>query len=80
MNGLVQRVTARPKVEWLLTRYPVRRWRAIRRWPPVIMLGTCITELTGRVHHPGWRVKLAFDAVYLAVFAATLATDDCLQR
>lgn len=39
VTGLVPRVTAYPKVQWLLTRYPVRRWRAIRRWPPVIMLG-----------------------------------------
>lgn len=38
-RALAQRVTAHPKVEWLLTRYPVRRWRAIRRWPPVVILG-----------------------------------------
>jgi hypothetical protein len=79
-HALTLRITAHPKVEWLLTRYPVRRWRAIRRWPPVLMLGFFSQDLTDRVHHPGWRVKLAFDAFYLATFAATLAADAYLQR
>lgn len=77
---LAQRVKAHPKVEWLLSRYPVRRWRAIRRWPPVLMLGIFADEVTQRVHHPDWRVKLVFDAFYLAILAAALAADACLQR
>ena len=79
-RALVQRATAHPKVEWLLTRYPVRRWRAIHRWPPVVMLGLFNEDVTQWVHHPDWRVKLALDAFHLASLAAVLATDAYLQR
>jgi hypothetical protein len=79
-RALTQRITAHPKAEWLLTRYPVRRWRATRRWPPVLMLGFFIRDVTQRVQHPDWRVKLAFDAFPLAALAAALAVDAYLQR
>ena len=79
-RALAQRVTAHPKVEWLRTRYPVRRWRAIRRWPPVIILGVFNEDVAQRVDHPDWRVKLALVACHLASLAAVLATDAYLQR
>ena len=78
-RALTLRITAHPKVEWLLTRYPVRRWRAIRRWPPVLLLGFFSRDLTDRVHHPDWRVKLAFDVFYLAILGVALAADAYLR-
>ena len=78
-RALAQRVTAHPKAEWLLTRYPVRRWRAIRRWPPVVMLGVFGEDAAQRVHHPDWRVKMALDAVRLAALAAVLAARQRFQ-
>jgi hypothetical protein len=44
------------------------------------MFGVFGRDITDRVHHPDWRLKLAFDALYLAIFAATLAADAYLQR
>ena len=73
-------MTDHPKVEWLLTRYPVRRWRAIRRWPPVIMLFVFNGDVDQRVPHPDWRVKLANDVVHLASLVAVLAVDAWLLR
>jgi hypothetical protein len=79
-RALAQRVTAHPKVEWLRTRYPVRRWRTIRRWPPVVMLGIFIEDVAQRVHQPDGWMKLALVAFHLAGLAAVLASDAYLQR
>lgn len=79
-RALAQRVTAHPKVEWLLTRYPVRRWRAVRRWPPVVILGVFNEDVAQRASHPDWRVKLGLVAFHLACLAAVLAADAYLQR
>jgi hypothetical protein len=78
-RALTQWAAAHPKVEWLLTRYPVRRWRAIRRWPPVFMLFLFDDAVRERVQHPDWRVKLGIDALYLGSLAVALAADACLH-
>ena len=79
IRALEQWAATHPRVEWLLTRYPVRRWRAVCRWPPVIMLLIFDDSVRERVPHPDWRVKLGFDALYLASLGVVLAADACLQ-
>jgi hypothetical protein len=76
----VQAVVYHPKVQWAMTNLGVRRWRTIRRWPPLLFAGAFTGMITDPMHGPRWQQDLVKLALGIAVIVTGLAADAYLTR
>jgi hypothetical protein len=76
----VQAVICHPKVQWAMTSLGIRRWLAIRRWPPLLLAAVGLRTITDDLHAPRWEHDLAGLALYTGLIVAALSTDAYLTR
>jgi hypothetical protein len=77
---LVQAVIYHPKVQWAMTNLGIRRWLAIRRWPPVILAVAGLGMITNDLHTPRWEHDLVGSALYIGLVVTALSADAYLTR
>ena len=76
----VQAVIYHPKVQWAMTNLGIRRWLAIRRWPPVFLAVAGLGMITDDLHVPRWEHDLVRLALYVALVVTALSADAYLTR
>jgi hypothetical protein len=76
----VQAVICHPKVQWAMTNLGIRRWRAIRRWPPLLLAAAGLGTITDDLHVPRWEHDLAGLALYIGLMVTALSADAYLAR
>jgi hypothetical protein len=76
----VRAVRYHPKVQWAMTNLGIRRWRTIRRSPPVLLAVAGIATLTDQMHGPRWEQDLVRAAVDIALTVTALSAGACLTR
>src|SRR3984957_18364343 len=69
----VQAVICHPKVQWAMTNLGIRRWRAIRRWPPLLLAAAGLGTITDDLHVPRWEHDLAGLAPFIWLMVTALA-------
>jgi hypothetical protein len=76
----VQAVIYHPKVQWAMTKLGIRRWLAIRRWPPLFLAVAGLGTITNDLHAPRWEHDLLVLALHIGLIVTALSTDAYLTR
>src|SRR5215472_16127338 len=69
-----------PKVQWAMTNLGIRRWLAIRRWPPLFIANGLPNMLTDPIHARRWWIDMMAFAVGGTLFVTALGADAYLTR
>jgi hypothetical protein len=76
----VQAVIYHPKVQWAITRLGIRRWLAIRRWPPLLLAIAGLGTITDDTHAPRWEHDFAGLGLHIGLIVTALSADAYLTR
>lgn len=63
-----------------MTRLGIRRWRTIRRWPPLLLAGTFAHSVAPPPPGPGWHFTPVAAALDISVIVIALSADAYLTR
>jgi hypothetical protein len=63
-----------------MTNLGIRRWLAIRRWPPLFLANRLPNMLTDPIHGPRWWIDLIASAVGITLIVTVLGADAYLTR